>query len=380
MQDVKHIAIVVGETSGDILAAGLLRELKLRYPNATFSGIGGPRMLAQGFDSLFDMEELSVMGLFEVLSRLRRLLHIRNSLAKHFIANPPDVFIGVDAPDFNLGLELTLKQAGIKTVQYVSPTVWAWRQKRIFKIARATNLVLSIFPFEKAFYDQHQVPCEFVGHTLADQLPLQPDVAAARLHLGLAAQAAVLAILPGSRGNEVGLLSEPFFRAAALLQQQQPDLHILIPAANAKRRVQIEAVLAEVKLSNVQVLDGQSREAMTAADAILLASGTATLEAMLCKKPMLVAYKFSPLTAMILRRLVKADYFSLPNLLAGKKLVQELLQEQVEPDRIATELSGLLAEPQTALLAEFTAIHQQLKCNADVQAAQAIEKLLEAPC
>ena len=380
MQDVKHIAIVVGETSGDILAAGLLRELKLRYPNATFSGIGGPRMLAQGFDSLFDMEELSVMGLFEVLSRLRRLLHIRNSLAKHFIANPPDVFIGVDAPDFNLSLELTLKQAGIKTVQYVSPTVWAWRQKRIFKIARATNLVLSIFPFEKAFYDQHQVPCEFVGHTLADQLPLQPDVAAARLHLGLAAQAAVLAILPGSRGNEVGLLSEPFFRAAALLQQQQPDLHILIPAANAKRRVQIEAVLAEVKLSNVQVLDGQSREAMTAADAILLASGTATLEAMLCKKPMLVAYKFSPLTAMILRRLVKADYFSLPNLLAGKKLVQELLQEQVEPDRIATELSGLLAEPQTALLAEFTAIHQQLKCNADVQAAQAIEKLLEAPC
>ncbi|MFC6439636.1 lipid-A-disaccharide synthase [Bowmanella sp. JS7-9] len=380
MQDVKHIAIVVGETSGDILAAGLLRELKQRYPNATFSGIGGPRMLAQGFDSLFDMEELSVMGLFEVLSRLRRLLHIRKSLSKHFIANPPDVFIGVDAPDFNLGLELTLKQAGIKTVQYVSPTVWAWRQKRIFKIARATNLVLSIFPFEKAFYEQHQVPCEFVGHTLADQLPLQPDVAAARLHLGLPAQAAVLAILPGSRGNEVGLLSEPFFRAAALMQQQQPDLHILIPAANAKRRAQIEAVLAEVKLSNVQVLDGQSREAMTAADAILLASGTATLEAMLCKKPMLVAYKFSPLTAMILRRLVKADYFSLPNLLAGKKLVQELLQEQVEPDRIATELSGLLAEPQTALLAEFTAIHQQLKCNADVQAAQAIEKLLEAPC
>lgn len=380
MQDVKHIAIVVGETSGDILAAGLLRELKQRYPNATFSGIGGPRMLAQGFDSLFDMEELSVMGLFEVLSRLRRLLHIRKSLAKHFITNPPDVFIGVDAPDFNLGLELTLKQAGIKTVQYVSPTVWAWRQKRIFKIARATNLVLSIFPFEKAFYDQHQVPCDFVGHTLADQLPLQPDVAAARVHLGLPAQAAVLAILPGSRGNEVGLLSEPFFRAAALIQQQQPDLHILIPAANAKRRAQIEAVLAEVKLSNVQVLDGQSREAMTAADAILLASGTATLEAMLCKKPMLVAYKFSPLTAMILRRLVKADYFSLPNLLAGKKLVQELLQEQVEPDRIATELSGLLAEPQTALLAEFTAIHQQLKCNADVQAAQAIEKLLEAPC
>ncbi len=377
MAEVKHIAIVVGETSGDILASGLLKQLKLKYPNAKFSGIGGPRMLAQGFDSHYDMEELSVMGLFEVLSRIRRLLQIRRELTERFIAEKPDVLIGVDAPDFNLGLEKRLKQAGIKTVQYVSPTVWAWRQKRIFKIAEATNLVLSIFPFEKAFYDQHQVPCEFVGHTLADSIPLQPDTLATRQQLGIPEGARVLAVLPGSRNNEVSLLAEPFLQAVQILQQQVDDLFVVIPAANEKRKAQIVAALDKLPLEQVIVLDGQSREAMMASDAVLLASGTATLEAMLCKKPMVVAYKFSWLTALILRRMVKASMFSLPNLLANQPLVTELLQEAVEPSNIARHLRPLLTEPQQGLIETFTQIHQQLKCDADKQSARAIEKLLE---
>ncbi|WP_102796614.1 lipid-A-disaccharide synthase [Bowmanella denitrificans] len=374
-----RIGIVAGETSGDILGAGLIQALNSRFPHIQFEGIGGPRMQAQGCQSLFDMEELSVMGLVEVLSRIRRLLHIRASLVEHFIANPPDLFIGIDAPDFNLGLEKRLKAAGICTVQYVSPTIWAWREKRVFNIAKATNLVLSLLPFEKAFYDKYQVPCTFVGHTLADAIPVEVDSTGARARLGLSEQCKVLALLPGSRGGEVSLLLPAFVQTAALLQQQIPDLQVVLPAANAKRRQQIEEYLASTQSqAHIQILDGQSRDAMSAADAILLASGTATLEAMLCKKPMLVAYKFNWLTYQIAKRMVRAKYFSLPNLLAGEALVPELLQHDVEPERMSKILAPMLTQGAPGLVDKFTALHQQLRLNADERAADAISKLIES--
>lgn len=374
-----RIAIVVGEVSGDILGAGLMRALQKRYPDAVFEGIGGSQMQALGFKSLFDMEELAVMGLFEVLSRLFRLLHIRKSLYQHFCASRPDIFIGIDAPDFNLNLEHKLKLQGIKTVHYVSPSVWAWRKKRVFTVAAATNLVLSIFPFEKRFYDQHQVPCEFVGHTLADTLPMVPDQQGARAELGLAKEDTILAVLPGSRGNEVKLLLAPFLQAAEILNRTVDNLHIVIPVINTARRIQIETWLAEHPMDiKITLVDRQSRQVMTAADAILLSSGTATLEAMLCKRPMLVAYRFSRLTAMVLRRMVNMTFFSLPNLLAGKKLVPELLQEQVQPDIIAKQLLPLLTEDCSQLAEEFNQLHLRLKCDADEQAAKAVSQLLEA--
>ena len=374
-----RVGIVAGEASGDILGAGLIQALKARHPDIQFEGIAGPRMQEQGCRSLFDMEELSVMGLVEVLSRIRRLLHIRKSVAEHFIANPPDLFVGIDAPDFNLGLETRLKAAGIRTVQYVSPTIWAWREKRVFKVAKATNLVLSLLPFEKAFYDKHQVPCTFVGHTLADAVPLEPDTQAARARLDVEQGDKVLALLPGSRGGEVNLLLAPFVQTAARLQQSLPGLKVLLPAANARRREQIERYLTQTDSQvDIQIVDGQSRDVMTAADAILLASGTATLEAMLCKKPMLVTYKFNWLTYQIAKRMVKAKFFSLPNLLAGEALVPELLQDEVEPGRMADILEPMLKDGAPALQAKFTAIHQQLKLNADERAADAIMSLIES--
>ncbi|MDF2179612.1 lipid-A-disaccharide synthase [Aliiglaciecola sp. CAU 1673] len=372
-----RIGMVAGEASGDILGAGLISALRKRHPHIQFEGIAGPRMQQQGCHSLFDMEELSVMGLVEVLSRIRRLLFIRKSLVEHFCANPPDVFVGIDAPDFNLGLEKRLKAKGIKTVQYVSPTVWAWREKRIFTIAEATNLVLSLLPFEKAFYDKYQVPCTFVGHTLADAIPLLPDVEAARQQFALAADDKVLALLPGSRGGEVSRLLEHFVGAVSLLVTSVPDVKVLLPAANAKRREQIETWLVEHAPSlPIMVVDGQSREVMTAADAVLLASGTAALEAMLCKKPMVVAYKFNWLTYQIAKKMVKARYFSLPNLLADEALVPELLQHEVTPEALAELLAPMLTKGAPEMVTRFAELHESLRKNADEEAAKAIEDLL----
>ena len=380
-EKILKVGIVAGEVSGDILAAGLIKQLKKHYPNAIFEGIAGPKMQAQGCQSLFDMEELSVMGLVEVLSRIRRLLFVRKSMLNHFLANPPDVFIGVDAPDFNLGLELKLKKQGIKTVQYVSPTVWAWREKRIFKIAKATHLVLSIFPFEKQVYDKHQIPCEFVGHTMADDIAIKPDKQKARHSLQLQENTTVLALLPGSRKREVDTLLDVFIQSCLLMKSDIAELKVLIPVINRQRKDQVEEYIQTHKPDLcIQVVIGHAREAMIASDAVLLASGTATLEAMLCKKNMVTAYKLNGLTYQMMKWLYKARYFALPNVLADEKLIPELLQDNVTPENISKLLLPMLTTQnaeQIALVAKFETLHESLKKDADVQAALAVTNLIE---
>lgn len=378
------IAIIAGEVSGDILGAGLIHALKARYPNAKFIGIGGERMIAEGFETLFDMEELSVMGLVEVLKHLPRLLKIRRSIIEQLSALKPDIFIGIDAPDFNLDVELKLKQQGIKTIHYVSPSVWAWRQKRVYKIAAATNLVLAFLPFEKAFYDRFNVPCRFIGHTMADAIPLKPNREEACQLLNLDSTQRYVAMLVGSRGSEVEFLSEPFLQTAQLLHQRYPDVKFLVPLINQKRRQQFEQIKQRVAPElDMILLDGNARAAMITAEATLLASGTAALEAMLCKSPMVVGYRMKPFTYFLAKRLVKTKYISLPNLLADEMLVPELIQDDCHPTKLAEKLSLYLSEDKSAvqtrhvLLQRFAELHQMIQCNADQQAAQAVIDLLE---
>lgn len=369
------IALVAGETSGDILGAGLIRALKARHPDARFVGVAGPRMQAEGCEVWYEMEELAVMGIVEVLGRLPRLMKIGRDLTQRFTELKPDVFVGIDAPDFNITLEGRLKRNGIRTIHYVSPSVWAWRQKRVFKIGRNTNLVLAFLPFEKAFYDRFNVPCRFIGHTMADAMPLQPDKQAARHELGIADEALCLALLPGSRHAEVEMLSADFLKAAQLLRVRYPALEIVVPLVNAKRRVQFEQIKAEIAPElPMHLLDGKGREAMIASDAAILASGTAALECMLAKCPMVVGYRMKPSTFWLAKRLVKTPYVSLPNLLAGRELVKELLQEECEPHALAAALEPLLhAGPERdALLTTFGELHQQIRWNADEQAADAV--------
>ena len=379
------MAIIAGEVSGDILGAGLIHALKARYPNAKFIGIGGERMIAEGFETLFDMEELSVMGLVEVLKHLPRLLKIRRSIIEQLSALKPDIFIGIDAPDFNLDVELKLKQQGIKTIHYVSPSVWAWRQKRVYKIAAATNLVLAFLPFEKAFYDRFNVPCRFIGHTMADAIPLKPNRDEACQLLNLDPAQRYVAMLVGSRGSEVEFLSEPFLQTAQLLHQRYPDVKFLVPLINQKRRQQFEQIKQRVAPElDMILLDGNARAAMITAEATLLASGTAALEAMLCKSPMVVGYRMKPFTYFLAKRLVKTKYVSLPNLLADEMLVPELIQEDCNPTNLAEKLSLYLSEDKSAvqnrhvLLQRFAELHQMIQCNADQQAAQAVIDLLES--
>ena len=383
-KDSPTIAIIAGEVSGDILGAGLMHALKVRYPQAKFIGIGGERMIAEGFETLFDMEELSVMGLVEVLKHLPRLLNIRRSIIEQLSALKPDVFIGIDAPDFNLDVELKLKQQGIKTIHYVSPSVWAWRQKRVYKIAAATNLVLAFLPFEKAFYDRFNVPCRFIGHTMADAIPLKPNREEACQLLNLDPAQRYVAMLVGSRGSEVEFLSEPFLQTAQLIHQCYPDVKFLVPLINQKRRQQFEQIKQRVAPElEMILLDGNARAAMITAEATLLASGTAALEAMLCKSPMVVGYRMKPFTYFLSKRLVKTKYVSLPNLLADEMLVPELIQEDCNPTKLAEKLSQYLSEDKSAvqnrhvLLQRFAELHQMIQCNADQQAAQAVIDLLE---
>ena len=370
-------AIVVGEHSGDTLGAGLMIALKKQYPQAKFIGIGGDKMLKLGFESLFAMDELSVMGIVEVLGRIRRLLHVRKSLVDYFTQNKPDVFIGIDAPDFNIGLELRLKAQAIKTVHYVSPSVWAWREKRIFKIAKATDMVLSLLPFEKAFYDKHHVPCTFVGHPLADDIAMTSDKAQARDELNLSRTAKVLALMPGSRGGELSRLLAPFFASAQELQRNDKSLILIAPMVSEKRAQQFNKLKAELAPDlTVEVIIDKTQTVMAASDCLLTASGTVTLEAALIKRPMVICYKFNLLTYWLAKWLVKLQWFSLPNLLANKSLVPELLQEEVCAAQIVPLVKERLYQDQSQLNDSFTAIHRQLKCDASQQAANAVIAIL----
>ncbi|NMY15135.1 lipid-A-disaccharide synthase [Pseudomonas sp. WS 5019] len=368
-----RVALVAGEASGDILGSGLMQAIKQRHPDAEFIGVGGARMEAEGLKSYFPMERLAVMGLVEVLGRLFELLRRRRQLARDLIAAKPDVFIGIDAPDFNLGLELKLRRAGIKTVHYVSPSVWAWRQKRVLKIREACDLMLTLFPFEAQFYDEHQVPVRFVGHPLADAIPQQADRAAAREALDLPQDEPVVALMPGSRGGEVARLGELFLDAAIRLRALRPGIHFLLPCATPERREQLEQMLAGRDLP-LTLLNGRSHEALAACDAVLIASGTATLEALLYKRPMVVAYRVAPLTYRILKRLVKSPYISLPNLLAERLLVPELIQDAATPEALAQAVAPLIDGGQVQTEG-FDVIHRALRRDASVSAADAVLKL-----
>lgn len=373
-----RIGIVAGEASGDLLGAGLVSAIKQRYPDALIEGIAGPQMMAAGATSLFPMDRLSVMGIVEVLGRYRELLGIRRQLANHFKQNPPDVFIGIDAPDFTLGLEKQLRQAGIKTAHYVSPSVWAWRQRRVKKIAQSTDLMLTLFPFEEKFYQQHHVPVKFVGHPLADTIPMLADKAAARKDLGLSSEKTILAMLPGSRSNELQYLATTFIETVRWLRVRHPDLQVVVPLANEVRRAQFEQAMAQIAdVPEMTLVDGRSREVMAAADVVLLASGTAALEAMLLKRPMVVAYKLSPITYWLAKRLVKVDNVSLPNLLANETLVPELIQHEATPEKLGQAVLNYLEDSalNDVVNQRFNEIHQALKQDASQQAADAILEL-----
>jgi lipid-A-disaccharide synthase len=365
-----RVALVAGEASGDILGAGLMLALRAQHPTVEFIGVGGPRMQTQGLNSYFPMERLSVMGLVEVLGRLPELLARRKRLIATLIEEKPDVFIGIDAPDFTLNIERKLRRAGIKTVHYVSPSVWAWRQKRVLKIREGCDLMLTLFPFEAQFYQAEQVPVRFVGHPLANTIPLEVDRSAARIVLGLPAVGPVVALLPGSRGGEVAKLGALFLDTAELLLQLRPDLRFVLPCANPERRLEIESLLLGRDLP-LSLLDGQSQEALAACDAVLIASGTATLEALLCHRPMVVAYRVAPLTYWILKKLVKSAYLSLPNLLAGRLLVPELIQQAATSAALAEQLLPLLVDG-SGQTREFSAIHRSLRLDASTQAADAV--------
>lgn len=378
MSDGISIGVVAGEASGDILGAGLMAALRQHFPNAFFFGVGGPQMLEQGFHSLYPQDRLAVMGLVEPLKRLPELLRIRRSLRQHFIDHPPSVFIGIDSPDFNLSLEGDLRRAGIPTVHYVSPSVWAWRQGRIKTIVRSVDLMLTLLPFEAAFYKEHGVPVEFVGHHLADQLPLTVDTLGARRALNLDPQARIVALLPGSRGGEVKQMGELFLQAAALCLADEPSLQFVIPAATPDRYRQLHHQLSSHQSLPVHLLQGQSRQAVAAADVALVASGTATLETLLLKKPMVVAYKMAFLTYLVLSRLVKSPYISLPNLLAGEALVPELIQQRATPEALAKEVLHFLHNEQAAarVRSAFAQMHVSLRRNASQRAAEAVIGLI----
>lgn len=375
-----RVGIVAGEASGDILGAGLIAALRAHYPQLQVEGIAGPRMLKEGAQSLFPMERLSVMGLVEPLKRLPELLRIRRTLRRHFIDNPPDLFVGIDSPDFNLSLEESLKDAGIPTMHYVSPSVWAWRRGRIKKIARAVDHMLTLLPFEADFYRECRVPVTFVGHPLADEIPLHVDTAAAREELGFSRDDKVIALLPGSRGGEVKLLGPLFLQTARWCHQRRPELKFVLPAANEQRLGELERQLEDFRDLPVTLLDGNSHKAVTAADNVLIASGTATLETMLLKKPMVVAYKMAKLSYAIFSRMLHTSWVSLPNLLAQRELVPEILQDDATPEKLGAALLQFYDDPllHDQLQREFDELHQQLRRNASARAADAVIRLLNS--
>ena len=377
----RRIALVAGETSGDALGAGLIGELRKRFPEAEFAGIGGKAMRDAGCNTWYDAGELAVMGLSEVLRHLPRLLRLRRHFRARVLEWKPDVFIGIDAPDFNLGVERWLKQRDVRTVHYVSPSVWAWREKRAQKIGASADLVLCLFPMEPPIYARHGIDARFVGHPMADEMPMEPDQAAARHVLGLHAHTPVLAVLPGSRLGEIGRLGRIFLEAAKLVAGAVPHLQIVVPAANPDCREALQSLVSEAGFTTPpRLLDGQAREAMVAADVVLLASGTATLEAMLAKRAMVVGYKVAPLTYRIVKAfgMLKVERYALPNVLAGSDLAPELMQDECTPGNLAAAVLNQFQHPEAtgALQPRYRELHQTLRQHASARAADAIADML----
>ena len=373
------VFVVAGELSGDILGGGLLRALKAQHPHIEFKGIGGPRMLAEGMDSLFPLETLSVMGLVEVMRHLPRLFKVRRQLREAALAWGADIMIGIDAPDFTLGLERQLRAHGIRTLHYVSPSVWAWRQGRIKGIKASAEHMLTLLPFEAEFYRQHEMPVTFVGHPLADTLPVEEDQRTARQTLALGSDATVLAMLPGSRRSEVATMLPVFLKTVPLLLADQPQLNIVIPAATPQRHDEITTLLAAEApdvVAAITVTAEPAATVMTAANAVLLTSGTAALEAMLCHRPMVVAYRMPWLTHAIAKRMVKTRWISLPNLIAQDDMIAELIQDDATPERLHETLRPLLEADNTAIMARFRQLHGQLAQDASAQAASAVLSLV----
>ncbi|MBP0630948.1 MULTISPECIES: lipid-A-disaccharide synthase [unclassified Cupriavidus] len=375
------IAMVAGEASGDLLASLMMGGLKARLGDTmAYAGIGGKRMMAQGFVSRWPMETLSVNGYVEVLGSLREILRTRRAVRDWLLAEPPQCFIGVDAPDFNFGLEVPLRRAGIPVVHFVSPSIWAWRGGRIRTIARAVDHILCLFPFEPEIYAKAGIAATYVGHPLADVIPMVPDVAGARAELGLPAGHRVVAVLPGSRQSEVRNLGATFFAAMAQMQRMDPNLAFVLPAASAPLRAIVEDLHQQYPELRLTIVDGKSHQAMEAADVVLLASGTATLEAALYKKPMVISYKVPWLTAQIMKRQGYLPYVGLPNILSGRFVVPELLQDDATPEALAREtLLQLNDEGNIAFLYEhFTRMHETLKCNTAQLAADVVVDLMRS--
>lgn len=371
------VALVAGEASGDNLGAALIDAVRARVPAARFVGVAGPRMRAAGCESLADSEELAVMGLTEILAHLPRLLRLRSRVERAILAARPDVFVGIDSPEFNLGLAGRLKARGLRTVQYVSPQVWAWRQGRVRSIGRSCDMVLCLLPFEPPFYASHGVDARFVGHPLADQFPLEPDRAGARAALGLPAESRVVALLPGSRVGEVGRLAQDFVGTAVWLAQRDPALRFVAPMATPRTRALFEAAWSRGAPGlELACTDGGARTALAAADVVLVASGTATLETLLSQRPMVVAYRLGAVTAFLLRRLglVKVPHFAQPNLLLGRRAVPEFLQEQVTPRALGAAVQAWLDQPEAvaALAGEFRGVHASLRVGGAALAADAV--------
>ena len=376
-----RIALAAGEQSGDTLGAGLIAALRASAPDSRFVGIAGPKMIAAGCEPWFRAEELSVMGLAEVLPHLPRLLRIRSELRERIKALPADVFVGIDAPDFNLTVSAWLKRAGIPTVQYVSPQIWAWRQRRVKTIRRAVDLVLCVLPFETQFYERHDVAAKFIGHPLADEIPLEVDRAAARAALGLPASKPLLALLPGSRRAEVATLAGPFMASAAWVQRQRPDLEVAVALASDAIGTVFRDSTGGIELARPpHLITGRARDVLAAADVVLTASGTASLETLLFKRPMVVAHRIVPLTYWIVRKLGadRLSHFSLPNLLAGREIVPEFVQGQVTPEVLGPVLRDCLdgVLPAAGWYDAFTAIHRQLRCDASSAAAREVLNLV----
>jgi lipid-A-disaccharide synthase len=376
-----RIAIVAGEVSGDLLAAGLIRELKQRLPTAEFEGVAGPRMQRAGCVELYPMDALTVMGL-EALEKVPRILDIRRALIRRYTDNPPDLFIGVDAPDFNLRLEQRLRASGIATVHYVSPTVWAWRRGRVTLIRQAVDHILTLFPFEERFYREHNVPVTFVGHPLADVIPEQYDQGAARQELGLPLDRPVVALLPGSRSSELKRHADLFVETALWLHRRHPELHFVAPFASEKTKVAFEQAIERCGAGKlpITVQMFKSREAMGAADIVLCASGTATLEAALLGKPMVVTYRTSWFTYLLIRPLMHIRLVSLPNNLAERELVPEYIQSDATVENLGKAVARLLTSPVEAgaMREALKDIHRNLRRNANARAADAVMGVLAA--